>query len=89
MTTSLSSLFHLRVLFLQLPSQGVPALNVNVGAVILAGVLAIAGAVLGVVVRLFKGEGMMNPMAALGLMQQQPEKKERGKLISSAQPTEC
>nr|XP_019541955.2 uncharacterized protein LOC109412795 isoform X2 [Aedes albopictus] len=57
--------------------KGVPALNVNVGAVILAGVLAIAGAVLGVVVRLFKGEGMMNPMAALGLMQQQSEKKER------------
>ncbi|XP_062555430.1 uncharacterized protein LOC134220388 [Armigeres subalbatus] len=39
--------------------KGVPALNVNVGAVILAGFLAIGGALLGVVMRFFKSHGMM------------------------------
>ncbi|XP_055589438.1 uncharacterized protein LOC129741714 [Uranotaenia lowii] len=48
--------------------QGTPLINVNLGALILAGVLTLGGALVGAVAKLFRDHSFMTPLGPMGIM---------------------
>lgn len=63
--------------------QGTSLININVGAVALAGVLAVGGALIGGVAKLFRDKELLTPLGPLNVRRTEsmsaPSKTERGK----------